>query len=71
MLGTGTDTRNISVKETDKTPYFMEFIKVSRNKHNIANISPLEKRHKVLQGLVIGLPPIREGRLFQRKCPVS
>lgn len=43
MLGTGIDTRNVSVKETDKTFYFKEFIKESCNNHKIANIKSYGK----------------------------
>lgn len=72
MSGIGTDTGNISVNKTDKTPYFMEFIKESHSKQKNAYISPMEERYKALQRfLTEGSHLIREGWLFQRKCPVS
>ena len=62
------DTEDISVKEIDRIPYLMNFIKESHNKYKIVNISAMKKRYKVLQWLVTEVfHLIKEGWLFQRK----
>lgn len=57
-VGAVIDTGDIPVKETDKTPYLMEFIKESHTKYKIVKISTMKKRYEVLGGLVTrGFPP--------------